>query len=196
MTTDYKSGFHTNSSGFHTWFVLKLMTNLRSVASLRVSIRSCKDEVYICLNSLNTLKKTCNNNKKAFTWCACIRDFTQQKMHFLIRPVMQNSCQDVQVCFGQLIFKKVSWSYREDRAMSGGLHFQNFWLLIISSQDCILMQINKLTCYEWYPVVCAQRMKMFTHLNNSWQVKHCNRQLGMGFNKLIGHGTSASWEDK
>lgn len=37
-------------------------------------------------------------------------------------------------------------------------------------------------------------MEMFTHLNNSWQVKHCHRQLRVGSSKLIRHGTSASWE--
>lgn len=62
--------------------------------------------------------KTAETAVRIFTWCARIRDFTQQNMHLLIGPVVENSRQDVQVRFRQVIFKEVSCSYREDKAVS------------------------------------------------------------------------------
>lgn len=46
---------------------------------------------------------------KALTWCAHFGQFTQQYMQFLIRPVMEDSRKNIQVCFRQVIFKEISY---------------------------------------------------------------------------------------
>lgn len=158
---------------------------------------SLASKILILQNQAYTL-----SHFKALTWCAHFGQFTQQYMQFLIRPVMEDSRKNIQVSFRQVIFKKISYfgeKKRENRIEKNSariwhhMHIaQNFLHIKLLHFNIFYYKKNSLTRNKWHSVIIFFRFKVTSHLNDLWQVKYNNWQSGVGFCKLVCHGTSAT----
>lgn len=130
---------------------------------------------------------------RVFTWSTGICNSPQQNMDFLIRPVVKDSCKDVQVSFGQFIFKEVTC----DRGrMKTPVHLQTSGLTSRRIEIGFLKKFPKLACQKCHPVLRVLRTESPTHLDHSWQVEHCDPHLWVGFSEFVGQGAGTPCWDK